>query len=1517
MFGLNADAQISVTATAGTPGPTTYATVNAAFTAINAGTHQGAITLSIIGNTTEPATPVPLLKSATPSSYTSVLIRPSGGNWTINSPAAPVASRGILELVGADNVTIDGNDPGTAGVRNLTIQMVATATSGTQCIRLASNSTTGLDGADNNTVKNCILIGGRNSATTTTTSFGILMSNSTASTGGAYGSQSTLIENNLITRCYQGVSAIGSSATYLNPGSIIRNNVMGSAVSADNIGNRGIIISYSASTAGVGSAVIQGNDIRCGENGTTGFGSSVAGVEASTANAGLIIDGNNIHDVRQPSTSGYHAIGIYITGSTSNSGITIRNNFIRDMVSSLYTTSITTTGDTYGVYFSAGATNVNIDNNTIALQVDPTTGTLTNHINACVAATVNGVTIASFRNNILVNTLSSINSYGLYCVATGNISAGAVNNNNYYVPNGKVGYYNAAARTTLGDWQTATGKDGASINYPGPFVSSTDLHVDLSNGNAAFFNGTGATGTGVTTDIDGDTRGNPPDIGADEFILLTCAGADGGTITPAMASACSGGTYVMSSTGVTTGAGISNQWLVSTTSGGPYLPVSGGSGATSASYTTGALATGTYYYVLRNTCTTGPVSDDSNELTLTVNPTPSATATNNGPACVGGSVTFDGVPSTAGTYAWSGPNGYTSALEDPTRTGLVLTDAGIYSFTVTVLGCPSAAATTSVAVINAPTIGSTTATPNPTCFNGSSQLNVVASQPTAANQLAYTYSTGQSLDPMTGATTLVASSIDDTPGATIALPFPVVFNNNTYSYFAASPDGWMVLKTTATAATSQFTNAVTSTTNIPKLYPYWDDLATGSNGSVSYVVTGTTPNRILKVQWFLPIPRNTTGTANSTFQAWVYETSGSVEYRYGTMAAGSMSASVGLTALATNFQSVTVSTNTVSTSTANDANAGQPLSGTMYRFAGSVLSYSWSPSTFIAGQEALPNPVATNVTAASTAYTVTVSNGSCPVTGTVTLTTSAPITAATISGNLSYCEGLSTTLTAVPTDGAGPYSYLWSPGGQVSASIVVTAPGNYNCQVTDNCTGTVNTGSVSVTQNALPAVAVSPNSANYCTGNAAIALTASGAITYAWAPALGLDATTGAVVNASPTATTSYTVTGTDGNGCVNTATSAITVLGALPMITSTTATPGTICPGSSSQLQVNTPGPSAYCAATHTNGCDNGDEYISNVTFGAINVSSTCAQNGPNQYTDNTSTVGSVVANTGTAISVGNPGYFSGDLCRVYVDWNQNGLFTDIGEETILIGTTTFTGTVNTPVNAVNGNTRMRVRLTYTSGMAPCGVASYGETEDYTLAVSGGVDAYTYSWSPATYLSSTTVANPSATAVMGTTAYTVTVTNGAGCSATGSTTITVPTVDDGDVCTLDACASGVVTNIFQDADGDGTCDANDLCPNDPNKIAPGSCGCGMADTDTDSDGTADCNDLCPNDPNKIAPGNCGCGNAEPGATCDDGDPNTTGDVIDANCACVGTPIGSCTGNEAVLRINTDASASQISWEIK
>jgi ELWxxDGT repeat protein len=56
---------------------------------------------------------------------------------------------------------------------------------------------------------------------------------------------------------------------------------------------------------------------------------------------------------------------------------------------------------------------------------------------------------------------------------------------------------------------------------------------------------------------------------------------------------------------------------------------------------------------------------------------------------------------------------------------------------------------------------------------------------------------------------------------------------------------------------------------------------------------------------------------------------------------------------------------------------------------------------------------------------------------------------------------------------------------------------------------------------------------------------------------------------------------------------------------------------------------------------------------------------------------------------------------------------------------------------------------------------------------------------------------------------------------------------------------------------------SEDECPNDPRKLIPGECGCGVPDIDADFNGVMDCKvalDLCPRDPNKLSPGFCGCG---------------------------------------------------------
>lgn len=76
------------------------------------------------------------------------------------------------------------------------------------------------------------------------------------------------------------------------------------------------------------------------------------------------------------------------------------------------------------------------------------------------------------------------------------------------------------------------------------------------------------------------------------------------------------------------------------------------------------------------------------------------------------------------------------------------------------------------------------------------------------------------------------------------------------------------------------------------------------------------------------------------------------------------------------------------------------------------------------------------------------------------------------------------------------------------------------------------------------------------------------------------------------------------------------------------------------------------------------------------------------------------------------------------------------------------------------------------------------------------------------------------------------------------------------------------------DADKDGTFDCWDECTADPEKVEPGTCGCGTAETDSDGDLVPDCIDQDPDNPDTTFVGQCGekgVDAAPAGTPCTDG----------------------------------------------
>src|SRR4029077_15261553 len=84
---------------------------------------------------------------------------------------------------------------------------------------------------------------------------------------------------------------------------------------------------------------------------------------------------------------------------------------------------------------------------------------------------------------------------------------------------------------------------------------------------------------------------------------------------------------------------------------------------------------------------------------LTINATPSPpTASNDGPVCAGATLNLLASTVAGATYSWSGPNGFSSGVQNPSIPNATTAATGLYSVTVTVGGCLSSAGTTSATV---------------------------------------------------------------------------------------------------------------------------------------------------------------------------------------------------------------------------------------------------------------------------------------------------------------------------------------------------------------------------------------------------------------------------------------------------------------------------------------------------------------------------------------------------------------------------------------------------------------------------------------------------------------------------------------------------------------------------------------------------------------------------------------------------------------------------------------------------
>ncbi|MBK9284290.1 MAG: T9SS type A sorting domain-containing protein [Sphingobacteriaceae bacterium] len=152
------------------------------------------------------------------------------------------------------------------------------------------------------------------------------------------------------------------------------------------------------------------------------------------------------------------------------------------------------------------------------------------------------------------------------------------------------------------------------------------------------------------------------------------------------------------------------------------------------------IHSGTYISTVTNSlgCT------NSVAVTATVNPTPAINVGNNSPVCVGNNLLLT---STGGTsFVWSGPNSYTSAIQNPTISNAQIINSGNYTLTISgAFGCTNSAVTNATIspppsptiVINSPICsgqtlslsvsgGATYTWTGPNSFNSTAQNTVIS-----------------------------------------------------------------------------------------------------------------------------------------------------------------------------------------------------------------------------------------------------------------------------------------------------------------------------------------------------------------------------------------------------------------------------------------------------------------------------------------------------------------------------------------------------------------------------------------------------------------------------------------------------------------------------------------------------------------------------------------------------------------------------------------------------------------------
>ena len=437
--------------------------------------------------------------------------------------------------------------------------------------------------------------------------------------------------------------------------------------------------------------------------------------------------------------------------------------------------------------------------------------------------------------------------------------------------------------------------------------------------------------------------------------------------------------------------------------------------------------------------------------------------------------------------------------------------AGLYSLTVT--DANNCTGTQTVQVTNASGPQVTVSSTSVTCFGASTGTGSTSVTGGAA-PITYSWSTGATTPSVTG------------------------LSNGIYTVIVTDASPCSVTNTITISQPTQITTVTSSTA------------ATCGhlNGMASITVSGGTPG--YTYNWS-PTGGN---TANATgLGANTYTISG--------QDANACTYSAQVTVTQQSAVNVTVSSTPASCGNNNGTATAMATGGFP---ATTGYTYTWSP----AGGN---TNMASNLAPSGVIYSVTVGDSlGCTTTQTVNVANH-PSPVLTISSTSITCNGLTNGTASVSINagtGTSPFTYTWSPAGGNNAGATNLGIGTYTVNVTDSysCTATA-----SDTINQPPALTVTASGTSATCGhaNGSTTCTATGGTpnyTYAWLPAGGNNATASNLFG-----NITYSVTVTDANHCVQTA--SVLVNGTPALTLSVPTTTNVTCNGGNNGAISVTPG--------------------------------------------------------------------------------------------------------------------------------------------------------------------------------------------------------------------------------------------------------------------------------------------------------------------------------------------------------